>query len=152
MKIAVSTSEGGLKDNICPVFGRCPSFTIVDAEGKEAKKAGVVPNPGSSAGGGAGIAAAQAVIDNGSKAVITGSCGPNALAVLQQAGVKVYSASGSVEDAVKALLEGKLSEISSPSAPPHFGMGFGRGGGPGGGRGFGRGGPGGGRGLGRGRP
>jgi len=134
MKIAISTSEGGLKDNIYPVFGRCPTFTIATVEGDSIKKTEVMPNPGGQAGGGAGVAAAQAVINAGAEGIITGNCGPNALVVLQQANVKVYSFTGTVEDAVKELLAGKLPAISTPTAPGHFGMGFGRG------RGFGRGG------------
>ncbi len=142
MKIAVSTSGGGLKDVMSPVFGRCPTFTIVTIEGKEIKKADVIPNPGNRAGGGAGVAAAQTVIDSGAEAAITGNCGPNAIAVLNRAGVKVYLASGTVEEVVKALLEGKLSALTAPSVPGHFGPGpggFGRGRG-GFGRGRGRGG------------
>ena len=137
MKIAVSTSEGGLKDNICPVFGRCPNFTVITTKGEGIEKTEIMPNPGGQAGGGAGVAAAQAVIDAGAEAVITGNCGPNALNVLLQAGVKVYSSTGTVEDAVKELLAGKLSTVSAPTAPGHFGMGFGRGRGAGRGRGFG---------------
>ncbi|MFH1393833.1 MAG: NifB/NifX family molybdenum-iron cluster-binding protein [Candidatus Micrarchaeota archaeon] len=127
MKIAVSTSEGGLKDIVCPVFGRCPTFTIITTNEKSIEKTETLPNPGGQAGGGAGVAAAQAVINTGADAVITGNCGPNALAVLLQAAVKVYSATGTVEDAVKELLAGKLSEVSAPTAPGHLGMGFGRG-------------------------
>lgn len=144
MKIAVSTSGGGLKDIMSPIFGRCPTFTVVTVEGKDIKKADVIPNPGNRAGGGAGVAAAQAVIDSGAEAAITGNCGPNAIAVLSRAGVKVYLASGTVEEVVKALLEGKLSALSAPSVPGHFGPGAGRGFGRGGGFGRGRG-PGGGQ-------
>lgn len=144
MKIAVSTSGGGLKDVISPIFGRCPTFTLVTVEGKDIKGAEVIPNPGNRAGGGAGIAAAQAVIDSGAEAAITGNCGPNALAVLGQAGVKIYVSTGIVEDAVKALLAGKLAAVNAPTVPGHFGPGpggfgrgrggFGRGRGPGGGQ------------------
>ena len=95
---------------------------------------------GNAAGGGAGIAASQEAINLGANTIITGSCGPNAMMVLSQSGVKVYGAAGNVKDAVGALLQGKLTEISTP-VPPHSGLGRGLGGGRGfGGRGFGRGG------------
>jgi len=139
MRVIVSTNKGGLDDTICPAFGRCPTFTLVEAEAKDKMNASSVPNPGSGAGGGAGIAAAQAAIDSGARAVITGNCGPNALAVLMRAGIKVYMGGGTVKNAVNDLLEGKLTEVTSPTNPPHFGMGpggRGRGLGP---RGFGRG-------------
>jgi len=127
MKIAVSTSKGGLKDDVCPLFGRCPTFTIVTIEGKSIKKTEIMPNPGDRAGGGAGVVAAQAVIDAGVESVITGNCGPNALAVLLQAIVKVYASTGTVEDSVKDMLAGKLSALSAPTASDHFGQRSGRG-------------------------
>jgi len=128
MKIAVSTFKGGLEDSICPMFGRCPTFTFLEVDEKEKKilKTEVMPNPGGMAGGGAGIAAAQAVINSGARKVITGNCGPNAIAVLMQAGAEVYCFEGKVGDAVKKLFEGTLSPIQAPSVPGKFGMGFGR--------------------------
>jgi predicted Fe-Mo cluster-binding NifX family protein len=134
MKVAVSTTKGGLDDNICPIFGRCPTFTIVEVGGKSIEKTNVIPNPGAQAGGGAGIAAAQTVIDAGADEVITGNCGPNAIGVLSQSGIKVYVASGTVKSAVEDLLAGELSPLESPSVSGHFGMG--RGPGRGMGRGF----------------
>ncbi len=143
MKIAVSTGKGGLDDMVFPVFGRCQSFTIVEAD-KEIKGSSVIPNPAMSAAGGAGIMAAQAIIEQGVNAVITGNCGPNAYGIFARAGIRVYLGSGKVEDAVKALLDGKLQELVTPG-PGKFGMGRGRGMGGGLGRGSGRGrGPGGG--------
>jgi predicted Fe-Mo cluster-binding NifX family protein len=128
MKIAVSTFKGGLGDSICPTFGRCSTFTIVEVDEKEKKilKTNLIPNPGGMAGGGAGIAAAQEIIKSGAKNLITGNCGPNAVAVLMQAGISVYSSTGTVEDAVTKFLEGKLSSVTAPNVPGHFGMGFGR--------------------------
>jgi len=119
MKIAVSTEKGGLEDMVFPVFGRCQTFTIVEAE-KKIKGASVIPNPAMSAAGGAGIMAAQSIIDQGVNAVITGNCGPNAYGIFARAGIKVYLGSGKVEDAVKALLDGKLQEMDGPSGPAKF--------------------------------
>ena len=150
MRIAISTGKGGLDDMVFPVFGRCQTFTIVDAD-KGITGSTVIPNPAASAGGGAGIMAAQAALDQGINAVITGNCGPNSYRVFSQAGIGVYLASGKAEDAVKALLEGKLQPLNAPAGPAKFGMGGGMGGGFGRGGGMGRGGGGGfGRGQGRG--
>jgi len=128
VKILVSTSKGGLGDLICPMFGRCPTFTLLEVDEKEKKilKTEVIPNPGAMAGGGAGIVAAQAVINSGAKSLIIGNCGPNAVAVLMQAGISVYSSAGKVEDAVTKLLEGKLPSVTAPNVSGHFGTGFGR--------------------------
>ena len=147
MRIAVSTSKGGLKDSVWPVFARCPTYTFVDVDEKKKRvlKTVVEPNPAAQAFGGAGIAAAQEVIGKGANAVITGACGPNALAVLLQANVKVFVSNETVEKTVKDVLNKKLSPLSAPSVPEYFGVGGGRGG-AGRGGGFGRGG---GRGSGR---
>ena len=38
MKIAVSTTKGGLEDNVSQIFGRCPTFTLVEVNDKEIGK------------------------------------------------------------------------------------------------------------------
>jgi predicted Fe-Mo cluster-binding NifX family protein len=118
MKVAVSTTSGGLDDKVSDVFGRAVSFTIVDVEDGEIKNFEIVRNDFAVRGGGAGVAVSQFLIDKGVNAVITGNVGPNALAVLSSAGVKVYRGSGlTVKDAVEKLVRGELEEITSPSQP-----------------------------------
>lgn len=118
MKIAVSTISGGLDDNVSEMFGRAASFTLVDVENGEIKNVEVVRNDFAVRGGGAGVAVSQFLVNKGVNAVITGNVGPNALAVLSSAGVKVYKGSGlTVREAVGSLVEGKLEEITTPSKP-----------------------------------
>ena len=60
MKILVATqTKGGLEDLVSPVFGRAPTFTIVEVKDNKIKKAEVHQN--TTAGGfrGVGIQAAQ---------------------------------------------------------------------------------------------
>ena len=150
MKIAVSAMSDDLNSMVNPVFGRCAGFLIVEADGKEIKDSSYIENEAMYARGGAGIAAAQTVVNQGVSAVISGNLGPNAFMVLKQMGVKVYQASGlSVRAAIEKLADGKLSELSSSSVGTNFGMGRGAGRGSGRGMGAGRG-MGLGRGLGRG--
>ena len=138
MRIIIATNQGGLDDMVFPAFGRCPTYTIIDIENGEIKETKIEPNQAANMPGGAGIAAAQFVINLEIDAVIGGNFGPNALNVLKQAGIKIYTAFGmKVKDAVQQLIDGKLSEMATPSAGPGFGAGPGRG--MGGGRGFGRG-------------
>lgn len=130
MKIAISAVSEDLKQPVNPVFGRCNGFVIAETGEKELKKSSFAPNPAMSAGMGSGIAAAQAVAEQGAEAVITGNVGPNAFMVLQKAGIKVYQANGlSVEQAIAEFNNGKLKEIKSSNVAGHFGMGrgFGRG-------------------------
>ena len=139
MKIAVSADSSDLNQAVNPVFGRCPGFIIIEAEGKEVKNSSFIPNSAMNAAGGAGIAAAQTVINSGVQAVISGNFGPNAFLVLEKAGIKAYHANGiTVKSAIEALADGKLSSASQPNVADRFGMGAGRGMGLGAGRGRGR--------------
>ncbi|MCL5109731.1 MAG: NifB/NifX family molybdenum-iron cluster-binding protein [Chloroflexi bacterium] len=138
MKVAVTAYGPGLDAQFVAVFGRCPAFVLVDSETSASE---VLENGAAGAAGGAGIQAAQAVIDGGAKAVITGNVGPNAFQVLSAAGIPVYVfAGGTVRQAVQAFAEGRLQAVSVATARAHAGMGYGRGGGMGPGAGMGRGG------------
>jgi len=141
MKIVVATNNGGLDDAVSPVFGRCPTYTVVECEDNEIKNSTVEENPGFSATGGAGIQAAQFVGSLSAEAVIAGNFGPNAVAVLSPMGVKMILEQGNVGEVVSKYLKGKLQPIADPTVGDHFGMGRGGSGGIGGfGRGQGRGG------------
>jgi predicted Fe-Mo cluster-binding NifX family protein len=135
MKIAVSASSPALESPVDPRFGRCLYFLIVDPETMEFE---AVENPYVSASGGAGIQAAQLVIQKNVEAVLTGSCGPNAFQTLKAAGVKVViGVAGTVAEAVRKYASGEeFQEASGPDVPPHFGMGPGAGVGRGRGRGM----------------
>ncbi len=149
MKIAVSSTGQGLKKQLSPVFGRCPWFVIVETDGKKITGHKDVQNSAAMQAGGAGIAAAQIVGNEGATAVISGAVGPRAFAVFQQVGIEAYAGTpGTVEDNVIQFSEGKLAKINAPGM---MGAGMGGGGfGAGMGRGMG-GGRGGGFGAGRGR-
>ncbi|MBD3260215.1 MAG: dinitrogenase iron-molybdenum cofactor [Candidatus Altiarchaeales archaeon] len=123
MKIVVSTTNGGLEDSVCPVFGRCQRHTVIECSENEIKDTYVEDNPGFAAGGGAGIRAAQFIIDKQVDAVISGNFGPNAAAVLTQAGVKMILYQGLVKDAVEKYLDGKLNSVDAPTVDDHFGRG-----------------------------
>jgi len=139
MRICIATNQGGLEDQVSPVFGRCPTFTFVDVEDKEIKNVEVIPNEFAGAMGGAGIQAAQLVANKGANVVIAGNYGPNAYPILNQAGISVVSAQGNVKEVVMKHVNGELPEITQSTAPRFGGMGMGRGGGRGMGRGGGRG-------------
>jgi predicted Fe-Mo cluster-binding NifX family protein len=88
-------------------------YLFVDTESMEFEAA---PNPAIDAPGGAGIRAAQFVTSADVQAVITGKVGPNAINVLQAAGVPVYLfRDGTVRQAVDNFVAGKLSTASEES-------------------------------------
>lgn len=146
MKIAISSTGPDLDAEVDPRFGRCRYFVIVDSETKELE---VLDNQTGMTSGGAGIQAAQMVVNAGVNSVITGNLGPNAADTLAAAGLKTYlGVSGTVREALQQYKSGQLQESSGPTVESHFGTG-GVGGGTGAGRGTGRG-KGGGRGQGMG--
>jgi len=145
MKLCVTSSGRSLDDTIDPRFGRCQYFIIVDSESMQFE---AIENPAMSAGGGAGIQAAQLVANKGAEVVLTGNAGPNAFNTLQAAGLKiVVGLTGiTVGQAIEGFKSGKYQYISGPSVEAHYGTGGGASGTGGMGRGGGRG-----RGLGMGR-
>jgi len=124
MKVVVTASGADLDAPVDPRFGRCSFFVIVDTDTMAFE---AVKNQAAMAAGGAGVQAAQLVANKGAQAVITGNIGPNAMAGLQAAGVKVYvGAEGTVRKSVELFKEGRLQEATSATAFPHSGMGRGR--------------------------
>ena len=120
MKIAISSSGTDQSAQVDPRFGRCQYFIIVDTD---SGKTDAIPNAAQSAGGGAGIQAAQTIADQGAETVLTGNVGPNAHRALQAAKISVATGvSGTVSDAVKAFQEGKYKATDSPTVQSHFGM------------------------------
>jgi len=120
MKIAISSSGTDQSAQVDPRFGRCQYFIIVDTD---SGKTEAIPNAAQSAGGGAGIQAAQTIADQGVETVLTGNVGPNAHRALQAASISVATGvSGTVSDAVKAFQEGKYTATDGPTVQSHFGM------------------------------
>jgi predicted Fe-Mo cluster-binding NifX family protein len=137
MKIVVSANGAGLDAPASPVFGRCPTYVFVDTDSMKSES---VENPAINAAGGAGIQAAQFIVERGAQAVISGNVGPNAFGVLQSANVPVYLFSGGmVRQAVEGYKNGQLSTTGGANVQAHAGMGGGRGMGRGLGRGMGMG-------------
>jgi predicted Fe-Mo cluster-binding NifX family protein len=131
MKIVVTANGTDLDAPASPVFGRCPTYIFVDTETMAFE---AVDNPAMSAPGGAGIQAAQFVIEQGAQAVLTGNVGPNAFNVFQAANVPIYLLTGgTVREAVEAYKAGRLQSTADANVQAHAGMGMGMG------RGMGRG-------------
>jgi predicted Fe-Mo cluster-binding NifX family protein len=126
MLVAVSANGHDLDASISPVFGRCQTFLFVDTETMACR---AVANPAISAPGGAGVQAAQYIVDQGAEALISGNVGPNAFAVFRPAGLPVYAhTTGTVRQAVQALAEGRLKPVERATGPSHVGTARGGGG------------------------
>ena len=121
MKVAISSSGTALVSNVDARFGRCPYFIIYDT-GEETFSH--IDNQSRQAMGGAGIQAAQMIVNQDVEAVITGNIGPNAYKVLSAASINVYSGTtGTVENAIDRLKKDELKSSKGPDVTPHFGTG-----------------------------
>lgn len=119
MKIAVSSKGPSIENDVDERFGRSPFFIVYDLE-KDTHQ--IVDNTQVfNAPQGAGIQAAQHVVDSGVEAVLTGHVGPKAFRVLQAAGIKVYLAGGmQVKEAIYFFREGKLPCTESNDVEDHW--------------------------------
>lgn len=84
MIVILSAKDSILDGQVDPRFGRCPFLIIMDTETKEWE---AFSNPGSGQSGGAGVAAAQFVIDHKAQTVLSGDFGPHASRALKAAGI-----------------------------------------------------------------
>lgn len=120
MRICISSTEQDASANADSRFGRAPYLAFYDTS---SQLYGFIANPGPASAHGAGIAAAQAVVNQNANVLITGNLGPNAKAVLDAAGIAVCRTDGrSVSEEVQLYIDGKLSSLDRVSAP-HTGLG-----------------------------
>ena len=112
MKTAIPMDEN--KIDVCVSFARAPLF-LIEEDGKSEFK----ENPAAEAEGGAGLKAAQFLLDEEVDRLITVRCGENAAKVLKAAEIEIYkSLKVSAEENLKLLHEGKLEILT------HFHAGF----------------------------
>lgn len=120
MKIAVTSLGESLESPVDQRFGRTRFFVLYDLETGEWSAHDNKQNL--QAAQGAGIQAAQHVVDLGAEAVITGHCGPKAFVTLSAADIAIYQeASGSVQDALDAYGAGSLKKASQADVDSGYG-------------------------------
>ena len=114
MKIAIPMDEN--KTDVCVSFARAPYFLFHDTEtGTDDLKV----NPAADAAGGAGVAAAQFVLDEKADTVITVRCGENAAKVFQAAKIAIYKSEGpNAKENLAAFSQEKLAPLT------HFHAGY----------------------------
>ena len=113
MRVMIPLDED--QKSVCPVFARAPYFLCGDENGAQ-----VLENPAVSAQGGAGLQAAQFVVDQDAQALVTMRCGQNAADIFAAAQIKIYEADRAKDAAgnLSACLEGVLAELT------HFHAGY----------------------------
>lgn len=123
MQIVIPANGTDLDAPTSPIFGRSPIFIFVDPETLDFE---ALPNPAIGASGGAGVQAAQTVLQHGVQAIVAPKLGPNAFRVIQAAGIPAYSLEGAtVREAVAAFKAGQLALIATAGLG-HVGMGQGQ--------------------------
>lgn len=108
MVLIISAQKPEIDSPIEKRFGRCPWLIWLDTETNQWK---ALPNPGASKSGGAGVAAAQFVIDQQVSVVISGDFGPNTARAFQAANIEMYLFNNDifmVQQAIDCFKQGKL--------------------------------------------
>lgn len=121
MKIAVTASDNnGLESNIDTRFGRAPYFAIIDTETMDIK---FISNSAVMSNSGAGVTAAQTIVDQKVNALISGKLGPKAFTALKAAELKLYTYNdGTIKKAVEAFKSGNLEELIKANNNSHAGL------------------------------
>jgi predicted Fe-Mo cluster-binding NifX family protein len=109
MLILVSAQQADLDSLVDDRFGRAEWYIKFDSESKQWQ---ALENPGVNNSKGAGVAAAQFVVDQSVDLVISGDFGPNAASALKAAGVKMVvfgENSGSAREMINLYQQGSLA-------------------------------------------
>jgi len=114
MKILLTTSSPDIDSTVDPRFGRAAYLLVVDSDTMDLQ---ANANPGVNSSGGAGIQAAQFVVDNHAEAVISGDFGPHAFEALLAAGVSmyVYGDCRTASDAIQRFNASQLEQAGAPT-------------------------------------
>lgn len=117
MKISIPVDEKDMGTNVCVSFGRAPYFLVYNTETKEST---FLNNSAAASTGGAGIKAAQTIVDNKVNALLTPRCGENAADVLKAADIKIFkTTNASAKDNIDDFIAGKLPLLDEIHAGFH---------------------------------
>jgi predicted Fe-Mo cluster-binding NifX family protein len=120
VKVVIASQDGNLDSEVSSHFGRAAYFIFADTTTEDHA---IEPNPAVNQSGGAGIRAAEFVVNRGASAVVAGDVGPNAYKVFSAAGVTCYAVSGiTARSCLEDLRHGRLKALRSASAAAHAGM------------------------------
>jgi len=114
MKVVITSTGESLESKADPRFGRAPYFVFVDEDSVGARQVYAIKNNAADAAMGAGTEAAQQVIKEGAKAVVSGAVGPNAYGVFEKMGIGVYLIQGdiTVEESYNRYNDGMLQKMT----------------------------------------
>lgn len=117
MKIAIATDG----DYVAAHFGRCPSFTLIDIDGKTITAREVIDNPGHQPG-----FIPRFLYDRGVRCIIAGGMGPRAVQLFQELEMEAIAGiDGTVSDTIAKVINGTLvggESLCQPGAGKGYGM------------------------------
>src|SRR5690554_2878380 len=117
MKITIPVDDKSLSSNVCVSFGRTPYFLIYDTD---TQKSVFLDNSAAASTGGAGIKAAQIIVDNKANVLLTPRCGQNAADVIKSADIEIYkTTSASAKENIASFVDGKLPLLAEIHAGFH---------------------------------
>jgi predicted Fe-Mo cluster-binding NifX family protein len=109
MKIIIPSTGESWEDKVDDRFGRARGFLLYDED--ENKLRWLSNEINMNAGHGAGIQAAQLIINAEAEILITGEIGPKAREVLEKANIKIYKCvNSSIKQAYNNFKQGLLKE------------------------------------------
>lgn len=123
MIIALPVEDKSMAAKVCQSFGRAPYFLFYEPEGERAE---FQENKAPMSQGGAGVQAAQQIVDGKARVLLTPRCGENAAAVLAEARVLIFQTEGdSIEGNIQAYQADRLRELKDihPGQHRHQGQG-----------------------------
>ena len=108
MRIVIpSENQGGLEDKVAVHFGRCPAFTVIEAENDEIKKVETVKNPYFEQHMPFAVPAFLSTLKP--DYVLCAGAGPRAVQALEEHGIEpIPGCSGSIKDVVESFLKNSL--------------------------------------------
>jgi predicted Fe-Mo cluster-binding NifX family protein len=111
MKIVFTTSGQDWEAKLEERFGRASGFLVYDEEGNTLNWKSNEENK--DAAHGAGIQAAQKVVQTGAEAIVTGNLGPKASSTIKSANIKAYAGQKdkTIQENYDLLKAGQLTEI-----------------------------------------
>ena len=117
MKVAISTDGGYVSAH----FGRCPSFTLVEIEGKKVLSKDVVENPGHEP-----AFLPQFLSEKGVNCIIAGGMGRRAEALFAEKGIDtLVGITGNVDEVIEKLIAGTIKggeSLCKPGSGRGYGM------------------------------
>jgi predicted Fe-Mo cluster-binding NifX family protein len=122
MKIAFPSCSNSLDGSLEPLFGKTPSFLVLDTETNQLSILSNSKDPESPKG--KGIVSAQILIKSKTDILLCQHCGPQAFKILRSGGVKVFlGQADTAREIYEHYQNGLLAELLDPDVPAHYGSG-----------------------------